>query len=477
MESQTPIQLLKVFFFTLLALTLALHAILSFTTSSTSTVLLVDQKLVLLLSHHKLALFAFLWCTLLSILAYLSTRPLPVLLLNYTCFKPGHERRCTLEICEYFGLHSRRFSDESADFMRAIYRKSGLGDETYAPPFIFQTDYEAKLTYAVLEAEEGMFSAAASVLSKSGVSPSEITVLVVACSMFSPSPSLASFVVNNLKLPSDVKSYNLSGMGCSAGTMAIDLAASILRRRVGYALLVITESTSLNWYFGDNRHMLVTNCIFRAGTAAALMTSDPARRCSAKMELVRTLRTHHGADDAAYNAAIQCEDEKGNVGVALTKDLVRVAGSGLKGHITTLAPRVLPVSELLRFAFSVVKSTLRGDKKTQHVPDFTRAFEHMCIHAGGKAVIDSIGRLMKFNEDVVEPARMCLHRFGNTSSSLVFYELAYFEAKGRIKAGDRVWMLAFGTGFKACSVVWRALQDSWMDPDNPWKDCIHRYPV
>ncbi|XP_039117270.1 3-ketoacyl-CoA synthase 2-like [Dioscorea cayenensis subsp. rotundata] len=474
MESQTTIQLLKLIFFTLLSLTLALHAILSFTSSSSN---LIDQKLVIILSNNKLIVFSFLWCTLVSILAYISTRPLPVLLLNYTCFKPDHDRRCTLELCEYVGLRSRRYSEESADFMRAIYRKSGLGDETYAPLFLFQTDYEAKFHYAILEAEEGMFSSASSVLSKSGVSPSEITVLIVACSMFAPSPSLSSFVVNHLKLPSNVKTFNLSGMGCSAGTMAMDLAGSILRHRIGYALLVITESTSLNWYFGDNRHMLVTNCIFRAGTAAALMTSDPSRRWSAKMELIRTLRTHHGADDAAYNAAIQREDENGNIGVALTKDLVRVAGAGLKGHITTLAPRVLPVSELLKFAYLVVKSMFRGDKKTQHVPDFTTAFEHMCIHAGGKAVIDSVARLMKFSDKVVEPARMCLHRFGNTSSSLVLYEFAYFEAKGRIKAGDRVWMLAFGTGFKACSVVWRALQDSWMDADNPWRDCIHRYPV
>jgi hypothetical protein len=41
------------------------------------------------------------------------------------------------------------------------------------------------------------------------------------------------------------------------------------------------------------------------------------------------------------------EDEDGMVGVALTKDLVRVAGAGLRQHISTLAPYVLPVSELL----------------------------------------------------------------------------------------------------------------------------------
>jgi 3-ketoacyl-CoA synthase len=40
------------------------------------------------------------------------------------------------------------------------------------------------------------------------------------------------------------------------------------------------------------------------GSAAALVTDVPSRRADAKYELVRTLRTHHGVDDAAFNAAL-----------------------------------------------------------------------------------------------------------------------------------------------------------------------------
>jgi 3-ketoacyl-CoA synthase len=49
------------------------------------------------------------------------------------------------------------------------------------------------------------------------------------------------------------------------------------------------------------------------------------------------------------------EDEDGMVGVALTKDLVRVAVAdvGLRQYISTLAPYVLPVSELLRYVRSL----------------------------------------------------------------------------------------------------------------------------
>ncbi|KAF3338522.1 3-ketoacyl-CoA synthase 11-like protein [Carex littledalei] len=122
---------------------------------------------------------------------------------------------------------------------------------------------------------------------------------------------------------------------------------------------------------------------------------------------------------------------------------------------------------------------MTGNKKAiaSYVPDFMKAFDHILIHAGGKAVIDAMAKNLKLNHHVMEPARMVLHRFGNTSSSLVFYELAYLEGKRSIREGDRVWMLAFGTGFKACSIVLRALKDSSLESDNPWIHCIHRYPV
>lgn len=73
---------------------------------------------------------------------------------------------------------------------------------------------------------------------------------------------------------------------------------------------------------------------------------------------------------------------------------------------------------------------------------------------------------------------MTLYRFGNTSSSSLWYELAYSEAKGRIRKGDRTWQIAFGSGFKCNSAVWRALKT--INPakeKNPWMDEIDEFPV
>ncbi|KAK4428372.1 3-ketoacyl-CoA synthase 4 [Sesamum alatum] len=410
----------------------------------------------------------------------ITRRPHPVFLLNYACYKPPPHRKCSFLTAESFVRRCGRFAPEAIDFMCNICRKSGLGDETYAPPFIFEKEGVPLLRCAIQEAEEGIFSAVDALLAKTLIDPLDIDIVIVTSGSFSPSPSLASLIVNRYNLKTDVKTYNLSGMGCSSGVISVDLAARILRgsRKVQNALVVITESITLNWYNGDSRPMLVTNCIFRVGCAAAMITNDPSRRRVAKMELVDSLRTHHGADDGAYRAAFQEEDDKGNTGISLTKDLIRVAGVNLRQHIKILAPRVLPLSQLARYAYSSAAAALScGEPKKPAVPDFTRAFQHLCIHTGGKAVIENVGRVLRLSPAVTEPARMSLNRFGNTSSSLVFYELAYFEAKRKVKKGDKMWMLAFGTGFKVGSLVWKWLQDSTQEIDNPWIDCIQKYPM
>jgi len=115
-----------------------------------------------------------------------------------------------------------------------------------------------------------------------------------------------------------------------------------------------TENITQNWYFGNERSMLIPNCLFRIGGAAMYLTNRRRDWWHAKYELLHTVRTHKGSNDKAFHCVYQMEDPNGNVGVKLAKELMAVAGEALKANITRLGPLVLPVSEQLLFFFNLV---------------------------------------------------------------------------------------------------------------------------
>ena len=57
----------------------------------------------------------------------------------------------------------------------------------------------------------------------------QVDILVVNCSVFNPTPSLSAAVVNQFRLKPTVITYNLSGMGCSAGLLSIALVRELLQ--------------------------------------------------------------------------------------------------------------------------------------------------------------------------------------------------------------------------------------------------------
>ncbi|XP_040990826.1 3-ketoacyl-CoA synthase 2-like [Juglans microcarpa x Juglans regia] len=412
---------------------------------------------------------------------YLMRRPTQVYLFDFACYKPEPTLMCSNETFMKSSELTGSFSEESLAFQKKILERSGYGKKTYASKSLLEVPMNRNVEAARNEAEMVMFGAIDELLVKTGVNCKDIGILVVNCSVFNPTPSLAAMVINRYKLRGGISSYNLGGMGCSAGLLSVDLAKRLLQvRHESYALVVSMESMTLNWYGGNNRSMLITNCLFRMGAAAILLSSRSSDRCRSKYQLLHTLRTHKGSNHNSYNCIFQTEDDTKTVGIVLSKDLVSVAGDALKANITDLGHLVLPLSEKLRFLANVVGRNIFKVKIKRYVPDFKLAFEHFCIHAGGKAVLDELERSLKLSQWNMEPSRMTLYRFGNTSSSSLWYELAYCEAKGRIKKGDRAWQIAFGSGFKCNSAVWRALRT--IDPtkekiNNPWMDEIDEFPV
>ena len=56
----------------------------------------------------------------------------------------------------------------------------------------------------------------------------QIDIVVVSCSCFAPTPSMAAMLVNRFKFREDILTYNLSGMGCSSSLICVDMMKHML---------------------------------------------------------------------------------------------------------------------------------------------------------------------------------------------------------------------------------------------------------
>jgi len=420
--------------------------------------------------------------------AYLMRMKPNVYLVEHSVFVPPQSWQVTHSELEAMMRAQGSFDEESMQFLKRVLERSATGESTHWPPAWHPSkDGETKaignLAAAREEAELVIFSLVGDLLEKTGVNPKDIDFLVVNCSIFTPTPSLCAMICNKFQLRKDVRSYNLGGMGCSANVISLDLAKQLLQNEPGTrAIVVSTENLTQNLYHGSDKSMLLQNTLFRAGGAAQLLSSRKRDSLSAKYKLLYTGRTQI-SEDASYHCVFEQEDGDGHRGVALSKDIVKVAGHAMKHNFIALAPHVLPFREQLRTLVNRALITLAGRAKkagftglsppAAYTPNFSAGIDHFCIHAGGRAVIEGVQKNLGLQEHHVEPSKQTLYDWGNTSSSSIWYEAEWIERLGNIRRGDRVLQVAFGSGFKCNSAVWLTLRVDHKKRGVPLKPSKH----
>ncbi|KZV38676.1 3-ketoacyl-CoA synthase 3-like [Dorcoceras hygrometricum] len=402
-------------------------------------------------------------------------------ILDYECYMPADDRKLSTKFSGEVIMRNKHLGLDEYRFLLKAIVNSGIGEETYAPRMVFEGRETCPTLHdGIVEVDEFFHDSIDKLMKRTNVSPSEIDVLVVNISMFATVPSLSSRIINLYKMREDIKVYNLSGMGCSASLVSVNVVENIFKTRENVlALVLASESLSSNWYNGNERSMILTNCLFRTGGCAMLLTNKTSLKHKAMFKLRSLVRTHHGGINESYNCCVQKEDDKGFVGFYLGKNLPSAATRAFIENIQNIAPKILPLRELIRFTLVQYATKMRQIwSKSASLPrpaiNFKTGVDHFCLHTGGKAVIDAIRQSLNLSEFDVEPARMTLHRFGNTSASSLWYVLAYMDAKKRLKKGDRVFMVSFGAGFKCNSCLWEVMRD--LEGNNVWKTFIDKYP-
>ena len=350
---------------------------------------------------------------LLFIGAWLIRRNSPIYLLSFSTFKSPDSWRVTHDQIVEMMRRQDCFTEESLNFMKRILERSGTGQATAWPPGIVKClkgePADRSIKASRLEAETIIYDVVEKALKKANVHPKEIDFLVINCSLFSPTPSLCAMVVSKFGMRSDTTTFNLSGMGCSASLISVDLAKKLLNstRRKAKALVVSTEIITPNLYHGNDRGFLIQNTLFRCGGAAIVLSNSWMDGRRALFKLLHTVRVH-GIGPESMECVYETEDKEdgGQRGVRLSKDIVKVAGKCMEKNLTTLGPLILPFTEQAKVVASLVAryfcktltKVLRSQKMDgmsskvpvikPYMPDFKRAVDHFCIHAGGRAVID-----------------------------------------------------------------------------------------
>jgi 3-ketoacyl-CoA synthase len=161
--------------------------------------------------------------------AYAALRPRPVYLVDLAAYRPGPAHQATrAESVRHFA-RAGRFTDESVAFQTRMLERAGVGDATHFPASILAVPVDMSLRAAREESEAVVFGVVDDLLRTTAVRAADVGVVIVNSSLFSPTPSFTSLLVNRYGLRHDVVTHNLSGMGCSAGIIAIDLARHLLQ--------------------------------------------------------------------------------------------------------------------------------------------------------------------------------------------------------------------------------------------------------
>eukprot|EP00884_Botryococcus_braunii_P014064 jgi/Botrbrau1/22659/Bobra.0132s0005.1 len=381
-----------------------------------------------------------------------------IYLVDFAVFKPPDEWLMTRKALADAITKSKLYTEESVEVMRKIaYGEAmGMGETTPLVHLKNRTNFlnmtaenpvDKSVEACIEESEAVMYPTIDAALRNAGMKPSEVDYVLTTNSTFNPVPSLSARVCNYFKMRSDCINYSLSGHGCPSGILLIDMAKHILKANPNKVVLLVAQESILPYFYGGNKkEFLFSNVLFRSGGAAILISNRKKDARRSKYELVASVRVLKADNDEFHNCIKMREDEEGRRGVLMqTRMVKKAAEAASRTALTRIAPRILPVSELVKAA-----------RDKNYVPDFTKGIHHLALHTAAKFVVQGVAESLRFPPEACQPCVESLFRFGNTSCASTYYVLANLESRRGIKRGERVLQMGMGSGFKCVISVWQA---------------------
>ncbi|QVL34582.1 type III polyketide synthase [Telmatocola sphagniphila] len=263
-------------------------------------------------------------------------------------------------------------------------------------------------------------AAAKEALSDARVEPEEITHLVlVTCTGFR-SPGLDCWLIEQLKLNSDVARTQVGFMGCQGAFNGLRVAKAFTGSDPkAVVLMVAVEVCSVHYHYGREMRRLVGNALFADG-AAALVGRSPAAGIGSNWELKTTGSCMLPDSEDAMSWSI-----------------------GDYGFEMELSPKI--PNMIAKYLTGWLESWL----KSQHLNQAD--IRSWAIHPGGPKILNGICEVLGLGEDEIAVSREVLSQYGNMSSATVLFLLRLH----RLRNAPRPCLaLGFGPGMFVESMLW-----------------------
>lgn len=254
-------------------------------------------------------------------------------------------------------------------------------------------------------------------LEESGFGPEEVThVVTISCTgFFAPGPDL--LLVRALGLRPQVERVHVGFMGCYAAFQGLKLArAFCLADPEAVVLVISVELCTLHLQFTDDPDDLIAGALFADGAGGALVSARAPRSPVHPALLLDAFHTDlapEGADDMAWT----------------------IGDRGFRMKLSTYVPEILEAN-LPRVLGGVLE---RAGLTLE-------AIDWWAIHPGGRAIVDRAQGALALEDAQVAASRDVLRAHGNMSSATILFVLDALRRGGGIRAGERIFAMAFGPG-------------------------------
>ncbi len=281
--------------------------------------------------------------------------------------------------------------------------------EWLARPHGWRERQERFMTQARILAQQALRSC----LDQAGLGPEEITGLVVACSTGSATPSLESYLIEDLGFRADLERLPIFGLGCAGGVLGLSRTAALARSRPGCRYLFLSlELCSLTFRPGDQSNSnIVATALFGDGAAAALLSTEQST--GARLTQGGEHTWPGSSDIMGWDV---CDD---GLGVRFSKNIPRL-----------VLQKMRAASDHFLAGQGLQQTDLQG----------------IIPHPGGEKVLNALAKVYDGESNGIKAARQVLRQHGNMSGPTVLFVLEQLLQTG---LSGRHLMTALGPGFTA----------------------------